>query len=314
MKRLLYVILCTGAFTVLGQQAELPPELPWSGKSESVVRSPLDEWAIKAEQTEFSVTSTYSETREWCSRLVKQSRWVHERVIGKSAEGREIIMLLVSKEKKVTPEILRSSSKPVLLIQAGIHAGEIDGKDAGMMWLRDVVLRDKGELLDHMHILFIPILNVDGHERASMFNRPNQRGPENMGWRSNARNRNLNRDYTKLDAEEIRAVVNVLNAYDPDLYFDIHVTDGADYQYDITYGFSGMHGYSPAISAVLNESFQPVVNTGLEKWGHVPGPLMLPLMVKIFPKVMRIIPSGRCIPMAMGLLAEFLQSWWRIIP
>jgi hypothetical protein len=274
MGRWLTIVFLVYAFVGFGQRAGLPPELDWSGKSESLARSPLDEWATKAEQTQFTLTSTYAETREWCGRLVKHSRWVHERVIGKSAEGREIIMLLATKEKNVTPETLRKSGKPIFLIQAGIHAGEIDGKDAGMMWLRDVVLKDRGELLNHMHILFIPILNVDGHERSSVYNRPNQRGPENMGWRSNARNRNLNRDYTKLDTEEIRAVVRVLNAYDPDLYFDIHVTDGADYQYDITYGFSGLHGYSPQISSVLAESFQPTINAGLINWGHIPGPLM----------------------------------------
>jgi hypothetical protein len=274
MGRWLTIVFLVYAFVGFGQRAELPPELDWSGKSESLVRSPLDEWATKAEQTQFTLTSTYSETREWCGGLVKKSRWVHERVIGKSAEGREIIMLLATKEKNVNPETLRKSGKPIFFIQAGIHAGEIDGKDAGMMWLRDMVLKDKGELLNHIHILFIPILNVDGHERSSVYNRPNQRGPENMGWRSNARNRNLNRDYTKLDTEEIRAVVQVLNAYDPDLYFDIHVTDGADYQYDITYGFSGSHGYSPQISSVLAESFQPTINAGLINWGHIPGPLM----------------------------------------
>lgn len=130
-----------------------------------------------------------------------------------------------------------NDKKPTLLIQAGIHSGEIDGKDAGFMLLRDIAVGDKKALLDKVNILFIPILNVDGHERSSEFNRINQRGPVEMGFRTNAKNLNLNRDYTKLDTPEIRALVKVVNQYNPQLYLDIHVTDGADYQYDVTYGF-----------------------------------------------------------------------------
>ena len=80
------------------------------------------------------------------------------------------------------------------MAQAGIHSGEIDGKDAGMMLLRDIAFGTKKALLDKVNFLFIPILSVDAHERFSAFNRPNQRGPENMGWRTNAQNLNLNRD------------------------------------------------------------------------------------------------------------------------
>src|SRR5690606_31703643 len=160
--------------------------------------------------------------------------------------SREIKMVIATAEKKFTPQALAQSSKPLLLIQAGIHSGEIDGKDASMMLLRDIVNGSKKDLLDRVNLLFIPILSVDGHERSSPYNRVNQRGPSNMGWRTNARNLNLNRDYAKLDTEEIRAVIAVINAYKPDLYLDIHVTDGADYQYDITYGYS--ESYSPRIA------------------------------------------------------------------
>ncbi len=89
------------------------------------------------------------------------------------------------------------------------------------------------------NFLFVPIFNVDGHERFSAFTRINQRGPEEAGWRTTARNLNLNRDYAKLDAPETRALVRALDAWQPDLYFDLHVTDGTDYQYDITFGCNG---------------------------------------------------------------------------
>jgi hypothetical protein len=95
-----------------------------------------------------------------------------------------------------------------------------------------------------------------------------------MGWRTNAQNLNLNRDYMKLDTRELRAAIEVINEYQPDLYMDIHVTDGADYQYDITYGFIGPHGHSPAISTWLRDQYRPNINKGLSAQGHIPGPLM----------------------------------------
>jgi hypothetical protein len=128
-------------------------------------------------------------------------------------------------------------------------------------------------LLDKVNFLFIPILSVDAHERSSAYNRPNQRGPQNQGWRTNAQNLNLNRDYTKLDTKELRSVIKVINEYDPVLYMDIHVTDGADYQYDITYGGIGKQGYSPGIRDWLETTYQTSTNNDLTVSGHIPGPL-----------------------------------------
>ncbi len=162
----------------------------------------------------------------------------------------------------------------MLLAQAGIHSGEIDGKDAGMMLLRDIAFGNKKTLLDKVNFLFIPILSVDAHERSSAYNRPNQRGPENMGWRTNAQNLNLNRDYAKLDTREIRSVIKVINEYDPVLYMDIHVTDGADYQYDITFGGIGQQGYSHDIRDWLEKIYKPFADKDLSANGHIPGPLL----------------------------------------
>ena len=115
------------------------------------------------------------------------------------------------------------------------------------------------DLLKAASFLFIPILNVDGHERFSRHGRINQRGPEEMGWRTTARNRNLNRDFSKLDAPETRALVAAINEWEPDLYLDLHVTDGADYQYDVTWGHTGSHGLSPAIATWLQSRLTPAL-------------------------------------------------------
>ena len=159
-----------------------------------------------------------------------------------------------------------SSRKP------GIHSGEIDGKDAGLMLLRDMTVRGtKRDLLEQANFLFVPIFNVDGHERASKFGRVNQRGPEMMGWRTNSKNLNLNRDYAKADTPEMEAMIRALNQWQPDLYLDLHVTDGADYQYDITFGFNGSGGHSPAIATWLEKTFTPAVTNDLAAMDHVPG-------------------------------------------
>jgi hypothetical protein len=195
--------------------------------------------------------------------------------LGKSGDGRDLWLVVASREASKSPEALLLSGKPILFAQAGIHAGEIDGKDAGMMLLRDmtVVGTAKG-LLDRCHFLFLPIFNVDGHERSSPWNRMNQRGPEEQGWRTTARNLNLNRDYAKADSPEMRHLLAALTRWQPDLYLDIHVTDGADYLYDITYGWNGRHAWSPAISEWLDAVYRPFVDAALSDAGHVPGPLV----------------------------------------
>jgi hypothetical protein len=146
------------------------------------------------------------------------------------------------------------------------------------MLLRDLGVRGtRRALLERANLLFVPILNVDGHERSSAYSRLNQRGPRESGWRTNGRNQNLNRDYGKLDTPELRAVVRALGDWQPDLYFDLHVTDGMDYQYDVTYGWNGAHGYSPAIVGWLEARLGPALRHDLEAMGHAPGPLIQPL-------------------------------------
>lgn len=281
------IVLAVASLVLIAElrgQEILPPLIPWSGKSEALIARPDNKWITPAEKTEFASTPDYTETMEWLGRLCKASDLLEMTTIGVSAQSREIKMVIATAEKKFTPQALAQSSKPLLLIQAGIHSGEIDGKDAGMMLLRDVVNGSKKDLLDRVNLLFIPILSVDGHERSSPYNRVNQRGPSNMGWRTNARNLNLNRDYAKLDTEEIRAVIAVINAYKPDLYLDIHVTDGADYQYDITYGYS--ESYSPRIAQWLTGKFRPNVDASLKAFDHIPGPLVFAANDRDFSKGM----------------------------
>ena len=254
-------------------QPFLPPALAWNGSSQALLRPATDPWATAFEQDPtHNVSPDYADTRKWFDRLDAASPLIRIEPFGVSPEGRELYVVIASKDgAKLDP------GKTLLLAQAGIHPGEIDGKDAGMLLLRDIALNGKAGLLDRVNLILIPILSVDGHERAGPYSRPNQRGPRIQGWRNTAANQNLNRDFLKLDQPEMRALRGLINRYSPDLYVDIHVTDGMDYQYDVTYGFNGEGGVwsrSPAIAGWLDGVFKPAINAGLEAKGHVPGPLV----------------------------------------
>jgi Zinc carboxypeptidase len=252
----------------------LPPEHPWVGKSVSLVADAKDPWSTPAERSAFARTPRYDETVAWLKKLVLDAPQLQLLPLGKSPEGRTVWMVAASQQRAFTPGALRATKKPTLLVQACIHAGEVDGKDAGLMLLRDMTVgKTKLDVLDTANFLFIPIYNVDGHERFSATSRINQRGPAEAGWRTTARNLNLNRDYMKLDAPETRMLVKALNEWAPDLYLDLHVTDGADYQYDITFGHNEQ-GWSPAIGRWLTETLAPALTRDLEAMGHIPGPLI----------------------------------------
>jgi murein tripeptide amidase MpaA len=193
-------------------------------------------WATPAEASGFQTTPRYDETIATLRRLEKASPWIKVTSFGTSPEGRDLVLVVVSKDRLFDPAAARASGKAIVLLQAGIHAGEIDGKDAGLMLLRDLcVTRTRQALLDRTILLFMPMYNVDGHERFSPYNRINQNGPQEMGWRTTSLSLNLNRDYVKADAVETRAWLKVFTTWWPDLTIDAHVTDGADYRYVVTY-------------------------------------------------------------------------------
>ena len=260
------------AATLAASTAALPEARPWSGASRALAAAAGDRWITPCESSGFVTTPRYDETVAWLHKLCDAAPELEMVSIGRSPEGRDLWMVIASRAG-FSPEALRAGGRPTVLVQAGIHAGEIDGKDAGMMLLRDLTAgRRLADLLDNVNLLFVPIFNVDGHERFSAFTRINQRGPAEGGWRTTSRNLNLNRDYAKLDAPETRAMVQTIVSWDPDLYVDLHVTDGGDAQYDITWGYNGAIGWSPASGAWLERTLSPALRAALTAAGHVPGP------------------------------------------
>jgi hypothetical protein len=186
-----------------------------------------------AEQSGFARTGRYDEVVALCAafqaaypRAVKCERF------GTSPEGRPMLTVTASTSGALTPQAAQARHLPVTLVQGGIHAGEIDGKDAGWLALRELLAQAHGPL-ERQVLVFVPVFNVDGHENFAAWNRPNQRGPAEMGWRTTAQNYNLNRDYVKADTPEMAAMLALVNRWDPLVSVDLHVTDGAKYQHDV---------------------------------------------------------------------------------
>ncbi len=254
---------------VTGGSAQLTPD---PAVDESVPRI----WLTKAERTRWKQTADYDETMRYCRQLESGSRWVKLESFGKTGQGRDLPLLIVSKDRLFTPEAVRATGKPVVLIQNGIHSGEIEGKDAALMLVRDLaVLHQHEELLDSVIVLVMPMFSADAHERRSRFNRINQNGPDEMGWRHTPIGLNLNRDYTKLDAPEMRALIgNVYTKWWPELLIDDHTTDGADYRYDVTYSVNHGAGVPVALDRWLGDAIERGMVGRLTAKGHIVAPYL----------------------------------------
>ncbi len=218
-----------------------------------------------AEQSGFRSTGRTEEVERLCEAFAHQWPDVVRCIeYGRSAEGRPMLALLAS---RADPHKV-----PILMIQGGIHPGESDGKDAGFITLREILEGSEApRALEHMAILFVPAFNVDGHERFARWNRPNQRGPEETGWRSTAQNLNLNRDYMKADAPEMQAMLGLIREWDPIVCADIHVTDGADFEPDISLQAEPVNQGDPALYESGRELRDQLIGK-LEAQGSLPLP------------------------------------------
>jgi hypothetical protein len=256
---LLVLAVCLSPAPSPGQAggSEVPPEL-----------------RTRAEASGFRETSTYAETLDFLRLLQAHSPHFQLGEFGTSEQGRPMPFVVVSKDQAFAPEAARRLSKPIVMLQGGIHAGEIDGKDALMMLLRDLALGLHPAVLDRVTLLVVPIYNVDGHERVSRFNRSNQDGPEEgMGFRTNARGLDLNRDHLKLDSAEARALIALVNAWRPHLHVDNHVSDGFDHAWVVGYATAEAPQAAPSIDAWAKASL-PAVAEATRRAGHPIGPYL----------------------------------------
>ncbi len=227
-------------------------------------------WQTTAEKTLYKKTSTYDEAVTYAKKLAAASPLIRYTTYGKSGEGRDLPLLIAANGNAFTPQLARKQGKAVVLIQAGVHAGEIDGKDAGFALFRDIAItKTQIDLLKDVVVVFEPIYSVDGHENRNAFTRINQNGPDETGFRANAANLNLNRDYMKADAPETRAWLGLWNKWKPDLFIDCHVTNGADFQYNLTYEYAHFQEISPSVKIWMDEHFDGIIVPQVEKEGNL---------------------------------------------
>jgi murein tripeptide amidase MpaA len=237
------------------------------------------DWRTPTEISDYRTTPDYAETVAYLERVAGAAPGqVKIENFGKTGEGRDLKIVIASKDGVFDPAAIHASGRAILLVQNSIHAGEMDGKDSCLALLRDIVItKTKAALLDHVVVVFIPVYNIDGHERRSAYNRINQNGPEIIGWRGDGTNINLNRDYMKADAPETRAFLKMFHRWMPDFFVDDHVTDGADFQYDVTFNADATPDVAPDTAKWLRETVTPALERQLDAAGHVAFPDLINL-------------------------------------
>jgi len=232
-----------------------------------------DEWLTVAEMTDFRATSSYDETMAFLRKAEAAApELIRVTYFGRSAQGRPLPLVIVSSDGAFTPQAAAVTGKPVLLIQSCIHAGEVDGKDATLMILRDIALGRRPDLAKGVITIFAPIYNADGHERVSPYNRSNQNGPvEGMGYRATADGINLNRDFLRLASPEARAMAELVTTWTPDLHVDNHVTNGSDHAWVLTWLVAEAPQLDEAVDAWVDLHL-PKVLAATAAAGHPNGP------------------------------------------
>jgi hypothetical protein len=221
-----------------------------------------------AEQSQGARTSTVAEVQQFLAQLppLPKGERLHLATFGKTHEGRDMTLVIAANPPLGSAAEVLASGKLRLLVNANIHAGEVEGKEAVQMILREIALGQHEELLRHAVLLFVPVYNADGNERFDRANRATQNGPEQgVGTRANAQELDLNRDFLKVEAPETRALLGLMNAFDPHLFMDLHTTNGSYHGYHLTYSPSLSTNVDADIDRFARRSFLPSVRQQMEQ-------------------------------------------------
>ena len=223
----------------------------------------------RAEATGYAETSTFADVTAFCDALASQYPFVKRASLCRSTEGRDVPLLIVSKSGFTSGSQAHASGDHlVVYIQANIHAGEVEGKEAILMLVRDLLKLDPTRILDATTLVIAPIYNADGNEKFGdgLVNRPHQDGPARVGERHNGMNLDLNRDCIKAESPEMRGVLReVYGAWDPDVVFDLHTTNGTRHRFDLTYGPATHPDTDPAVLRYQRDVLLPTVRKQLRK-------------------------------------------------
>jgi hypothetical protein len=231
-----------------------------------LARTPLAAQATRPERSNFRETSSYQDVLSFLDSLQRVAREIRVGTLAVSPEGRRVPYVLASHPLVSGPADAHRSGKLIVYLQANIHAGEVEGKEAAQMLLRDLVLGPLRAMLDHIVLLIVPIYNTDGNERmaAGEENRPGQNGPAMVGRNPNGQGLNLNRDYVKMEAPETQGAAALLSAWDPDLFIDLHTTNGSYHGYVLTYA-PGLNPNSNPAADFARDRLLPEVRERMQR-------------------------------------------------
>lgn len=243
------------------------------------------DWPLtRAERTGYRETSHYADVVAFLDRLQTMGAPIRTRMIGKSPMGKDIPLVVCHRDPDISPAAAQRSGKPIVYVQANIHAGEVEGKEAVLRLMRELAQNPKDPLLDRLVLVFMPIYNIDGNDKfgPNRVNRGHQDGPEPVGERANGQGLDLNRDCIKAESNEFRAVLDhVWNRWNPDVLFDLHTTNGTRHGYVLTYS-PGLHpNCDPDVTKFTRDELLPKIRRQLKRthnydlfdYGDASGPV-----------------------------------------
>lgn len=226
------------------------------------------DWLTRPEKTAYRETSTYSEVCQWLEHSAASSPKIRLGTLTCSSEGRPIPLLIIGPEDVCDPASMRLRGLHSVLVMANIHAGEVEGKEACLMVLRDMVKQMPPAWIQNQIILMIPIFNPDGNEKMSPDNRGDN-GPDQAGTRYNGQFLDLNRDYIKIDSPEVAGLLSLFHAWDPILFMDMHTTNGSYHRHAVTWSTASNPNGDPSLNRYMWEKMLPAVNRQLlGRYGH----------------------------------------------
>ncbi len=218
-----------------------------------------------AESSGFESTSKEKDVNDFIQSITKHSSIIRVETIAVSTEGRQIPLLVIADPMPKSTQNLANDKRMVLYIQANIHAGEVEGKEASLMFARDLVSGIKKEVLRNLIILICPNFNPDGNEAISVNNRTHQNGPKNgVGLRSNGQMLDINRDAIKLETPEMNGLLkNVFLKWDPQVTVDCHTTNGSYHEEPVTFSWMMNAAGDRSLTKYMEKQMMPLVATTL---------------------------------------------------
>lgn len=262
-RALITSLLAAGA-TTLAACAPARVAAPQGVRPEALPRT-------RAESSGYRETSTSADVASFLAGLVRAGVPVATGTIGRSTGGRDIPYVIASRPLVRTPAAARTLGRPVVYVNADIHGGEVEGKEAILALVRDLATSPRANVLDSVVLVAVPVYNPDGNDSLApeSVNRTEQNGPALVGRRANGQGLDLNRDYVKGEAPETRASLAMFREWDPDVYVDLHTTDGSFHGYALTYAPSlDPNAYLPGFpGALTRDTLLPEIRAAMRRAG-----------------------------------------------